>query len=110
MDVRSPAGATSSGPEFSPFVTRVTGVFRGRAHLVCCTQQHPAIGAFPRMTNYATLNATAEDYADNRGVMLPKISLAQYGATFANWFGADPAATFANLGAFGNATDLGFLA
>jgi uncharacterized protein (DUF1501 family) len=66
-------------------------------------------GKDPHMTNYKTLNATAEDYADPRGVLLPQVSLAQYGATLAKWFGADPAATFANLGAWGSATDLGFL-
>ncbi len=67
------------------------------------------VGGFPLMTNYAAFNSTSEDYADNRGVLLPKISLAQYGATLAKWFGADPAATFANLGAFGSASDLGFM-
>jgi uncharacterized protein (DUF1501 family) len=66
-------------------------------------------GTFPLMTNYKTLNATAEDYADNRGVLLPRLSLSQYGATLAKWFGADPNATFANLGAWGGAADLGLL-
>ena len=45
-------------------------------------------GRFPLMTNYANLNATADDYSDNRGVMLPSSSLAQYGATLAQWYGA----------------------
>ncbi len=45
-------------------------------------------GRFPLMTNYANFNATADDYSDNRGVMLPSTSLAQYGATLAQWFGA----------------------
>lgn len=66
-------------------------------------------GPFPRMTNYKTLNATAEDYADTRGVLLPRLSLSQYGGTLARWFGADPLVTFPNLASWGNATDLGFL-
>lgn len=66
-------------------------------------------GTFPLMTNFANLNATAEDYADNRGVLLPRLSLAQYGGTLAKWFGADPNATFANLGAWSAASDLGFM-
>ena len=45
-------------------------------------------GRFPLMTNYANFNASADDYADNRGTMLPSTSLAQYGATLAQWFGA----------------------
>jgi uncharacterized protein (DUF1501 family) len=44
-------------------------------------------GRYPLMTNYAALNSSADDYADNRGVMLPSTSLAQYGATLAQWFG-----------------------
>jgi len=66
-------------------------------------------GTFPKMTNYANLNASAEDYADNRGVLLPKLSLSQYGATLAKWFGADPMATFPNLGGWAGAADLGFM-
>lgn len=46
-------------------------------------------GRFPKATNYANLNATADDYADNRGTLLPNIGLSQYGATLASWFGAD---------------------
>ncbi|HVM96656.1 MAG TPA: DUF1501 domain-containing protein, partial [Candidatus Acidoferrales bacterium] len=45
-------------------------------------------GKFPLMTNYSNFNATNDDYADNRGVMLPSVSLSQYGATLAKWFGA----------------------
>lgn len=45
-------------------------------------------GKFPLMTNYANFNNSADDYADNRGTMLPSSSLAQYGATLAQWFGA----------------------
>jgi len=45
-------------------------------------------GQFPLMTNYANFNASNDDYADARGVMLPGVSLAQYGATLAKWFGA----------------------
>jgi len=44
-------------------------------------------GRFPLMTNYRIFNATADDFADPRGVMLPGISLAQYGGTLARWFG-----------------------
>jgi uncharacterized protein (DUF1501 family) len=45
-------------------------------------------GRFPLMTNYGNFNSTADDYADSRGVMLPNVSLSQYGATLAQWFGA----------------------
>ncbi len=45
-------------------------------------------GKFPSMTNYANFNSSNDDYADNRGVMLPGVSLGQYGATLAKWFGA----------------------
>jgi uncharacterized protein (DUF1501 family) len=68
-------------------------------------------GQFPLMTNYAAFNATREDYADNRGVMLPQFSLSQYGATMAKWFGAADAqldTLFPTLASF-NARDLGFL-
>jgi uncharacterized protein (DUF1501 family) len=45
-------------------------------------------GRFPLMTNYGNFNASADDYADSRGTMLPSTSLSQYGATLAQWFGA----------------------
>lgn len=45
-------------------------------------------GRFPKASNYLTLNASDNDFADSRGVMLPNIALAQYGATIASWFGA----------------------
>jgi uncharacterized protein (DUF1501 family) len=66
-------------------------------------------GNFPLMTNFKNLNQTSEDYADNRGVLLPAISLSQYGGTLAKWFGADPNTTFTNLGQWSNASDLGFM-
>ena len=68
-------------------------------------------GRFPLMTNYASLNATFDDFADSRGVMLPSTSLSQYGATLARWFGAadeDLDGLFAKLSMFGK-RDLGFL-
>jgi uncharacterized protein (DUF1501 family) len=48
-------------------------------------------GTFPLMTNYANFNATHDDYADNRGVLLPGVALCQYGSTMARWFGATEA-------------------
>ena len=69
-------------------------------------------GAFPLMTNYANFNASHDDYADPRGVMLPGSSLAQYGATLARWFGAsdtDLDGLFPTLPNF-TTRDLGFLA
>jgi len=69
-------------------------------------------GKFPLMTNYANLNASNDDYADNRGVMLPGASLAQLGATLAKWFGAaDPEldGLFSTLPSFPT-RDLGFMA
>jgi uncharacterized protein (DUF1501 family) len=68
-------------------------------------------GRFPLMTNYSNFNATNDDYADNRGVMLPNVSLAQYGATLAKWFGAGDAqldTVFPTLASF-NVRDLGFM-
>jgi uncharacterized protein (DUF1501 family) len=68
-------------------------------------------GRFPLMTNYSNFNATGDDYADNRGVMLPGVSLAQYGATLARWFGATDAqldTVFPTLVNFG-VRDLGFM-
>jgi uncharacterized protein (DUF1501 family) len=65
-------------------------------------------GQFPLMTNYANFNAQGPDYADTRGTLLPRTSLAQYGATLAKWFGADENVVFPGVGTFG-ATNLGFL-
>ncbi len=69
-------------------------------------------GRYPLMTNYAAFNASNDDYADNRGVMLPSVSLSQYGATLARWFGAsdtDLDTIFPTLPSFSN-RDLGFMA
>jgi uncharacterized protein (DUF1501 family) len=69
-------------------------------------------GRFPLMTNYSNFNASAEDFADGRGTMLPGISLAQYGATLARWFGATDLqldGIFPQLPDFPT-RDLGFLA
>ena len=68
-------------------------------------------GRFPLMTNYSNFNATNDDYADARGVMLPQVGLAQYGATLAKWFGAADAqldTVFPTLANFG-VRDLGFM-
>ena len=68
-------------------------------------------GKVPLMTNYANFNASNDDYADARGVMLPGFSLSQYGATLAKWFGAADAnldGLFPTLPNF-TARDLGFL-
>ncbi|MBX3028387.1 DUF1501 domain-containing protein [bacterium] len=68
-------------------------------------------GRYPLMTNYASFNASADDYADGRGAMLPGVSLSQYGATLARWFGASDAdldAIFPTLANFSN-RDLGFM-
>ena len=68
-------------------------------------------GRFPLMTNYSNFNATGDDYADARGVMLPQASLSQYGATLAKWFGAADAqldTVFPTLTNFGT-RDLGFM-
>ncbi len=69
-------------------------------------------GRFPSMTNYANFNASADDFADPRGTMLPTTSLSQVGATLARWFGANDAElddifapTLANFAL----RDLGFL-
>lgn len=48
-------------------------------------------GTFPLMTNYSNFNSSHDDYADNRGVLLPGIALSQYGSTMAKWFGATDA-------------------
>lgn len=68
-------------------------------------------GRFPLMTNYASFNASADDYADNRGGMLPSTALVQYGATLAKWFGASDAqlgAIFPQLANF-PVRDVGFM-
>ena len=69
-------------------------------------------GRFPLMSNHAALNASADDFADTRGVMLPAISLAEYGATLARWFGASESqidGILPELPAFPS-RDVGFLA
>ena len=69
-------------------------------------------GRFPLMTNYANFNASNGDYASNRGDLLPNVSLSQYGATLARWFGAgdgDLDGLFPTLPNFPT-RDLGFLA
>lgn len=86
----------------------------GSHHLIVGDAVHGGhlYGRFPLMTNYANFNATREDYADNRGTMLPGVSLSQYGATLARWFGASDAdcdAIFPTLPAF-STRDLGFMA
>ncbi len=71
-------------------------------------------GAFPQMTNYPLIgmpNSNQQDFADNRGTMLPNISLSQYGATLAKWFGAADAqldGLFPTLPNFA-VRDLGFM-
>ena len=62
----------------------------GNHHLIMGGAVHGGrfYGRFPLMTNYFNFNSTVDDFADNRGVMLPNSSLAQYGATLAQWFGA----------------------
>ncbi len=62
----------------------------GNHHLILggAVQGGRFYGRFPLMTNYANFNSTADDFADPRGVMLPGLSLAQYGATLAQWYGA----------------------
>lgn len=71
-------------------------------------------GPFPQMTSYATIgqaNSNQQDFADNRGTMLPRQGLSQYGATLAKWFGAaDPQldGVFPTLPNFA-VRDLGFM-
>lgn len=58
-----------------------------------------------------TLALGGPDDANNRGVWIPTISTAQFGATLGKWFGAtgpDLAYTFPNLGLFPS-SDLGFM-
>ena len=69
-------------------------------------------GRMPAMTNVDNFNASADDFSDRRGVMLPGISLAQYGGTLARWLGATDLqldGIFPQLGEFA-IRDLGFLA
>lgn len=85
----------------------------GSHHLVVggAVQGGRIYGRFPRMTNYASLNSTADDYADARGGLLPQASLAQYGATLAKWFGAGDGqlnSLFPQLANF-STRDLGFM-
>ena len=67
-------------------------------------------GSFPILNQ----NDSAYDpdaFADNRGVLLPTSSLAQYGATLAKWFGAADsqlAGLFPEIDNF-SARDLGFM-
>ena len=85
----------------------------GNHHLILgdAVQGGKIYGKFPLMTNYGNFNATNDDYADNRGVMLPGVSLSQYGATLAKWFGAADAdlnGLFPTLPAF-STRSLGFM-
>jgi len=85
----------------------------GNHHLVIgdAVQGGVIYGRFPLMTNYASFNASHDDFADDRGGMLPGISLSQYGATLARWFGAvdaDLNGLFPTLAGF-TTRDLGFL-
>lgn len=69
-------------------------------------------GRMPLMSNYQSFNASAEDYADVRGTMLPSVSHSQYAATLARWFGApdpDLDGLIPTLTKF-TTRDLGFLA
>lgn len=63
-------------------------------------------GSFP---SFASLNAPY--FLDPRGILIPQISLAQYGATLAKWLGVADAqlnSVFPNLPNF-NVRDLGFM-
>lgn len=67
-------------------------------------------GSFPILNaNNSAYNPDA--FADNRGILLPTASLAQYGATLAKWFGAQDSQLdllFPELGNF-QTRDLGFM-
>lgn len=68
-------------------------------------------GTFPIM-NPADSAYNQNAFADNRGILLPTTSLAQYGATLAKWFGAADSqlnGLFPELANFA-VRDLGFLA
>jgi uncharacterized protein (DUF1501 family) len=62
---------------------------------------------------YPSLALAGPDDANNRGTIIPTTSVAQYAATFANWFGiTDPNSlvqVVPTIGAFGANTNLGFL-
>lgn len=68
-------------------------------------------GTFPNMLNYAAVGSGQQDFADNRGTMLPSASLSQFGATLAKWFGAADGqlnGLFPTLSNF-SVRDLGFM-
>jgi uncharacterized protein (DUF1501 family) len=68
-------------------------------------------GSFPLMTNYGNFNSSHDDYAGNRGALLPGIGLCQYGSTMAKWFGASDAqldSLFPTVSNFA-VRDLGFM-
>ncbi len=63
---------------------------------------------------YGRFPEIASDGADDvgRGRLLPQVSVDQYGATLARWFGVSESLLndiFPNLGNFGSARDLGFM-
>jgi uncharacterized protein (DUF1501 family) len=62
-------------------------------------------GTFPAMS------PGAQHFLDSRGILIPNVSLAQYGATLAKWFGVGDAqlnSIFPTLPNFA-ARDLGFM-
>ncbi|MEP7269890.1 MAG: hypothetical protein ABI882_00205, partial [Acidobacteriota bacterium] len=67
-------------------------------------------GSFP-VLNQSDSAYDPNAFADSRGILIPSVSLAQYGATFAKWFGADDTALnglFPELANFG-VRDVGFM-
>lgn len=63
---------------------------------------------------YGTFPETGSDGQDDvgRGRLIPQVSVDQYGATLAKWFGVSNSMLtdiFPNLGNFGSAQDLGFM-